>query len=159
MNIAFLPDLFALAILIFILALVRRRHPEARADAWLLGLFFTLVEASAHTLYATNGMPDRILHLTVLDCYLLAGLVFNWAAGDQNVPRNTRLLYLSVNGFALLLLTSIYGWNIRVPGAYIGSIGSACWLVWQFALHAAKRALCADVPGGLGGDRVPGEPW
>jgi len=122
MNIAFLPDLSALAILIFILALVRRRHPEARADAWLLGLFFTLVEASAHTLYATQGMPDRILHLIVLDCYLLAGLVFNWAAGDQNVPRNTRLVYLSVNGFAMLLLTSLYGWNIRVPGAYVGSI-------------------------------------
>ena len=122
MNIAFLPDLSALAILIFILALVRRRHPEARADAWLLGLFFTLVEAAAHTLYAPQGMPDRVLHLTVLDCYLLAGLVFNWAAGDQNVPRGTRLVYLSANGATLLALTSIYGWNVRVPEAYLATI-------------------------------------
>src|ERR1019366_10059423 len=119
MNIAFLPDLSALAILIFILVLVRRRHPEARTDAWLLGLFFTLVEASAHTLYSPKGIPDRLLHLIVLDCYVLAGLVFNWAAGDQNQPYSNRLMYLSPNGLTLLAMTTIYGWNIRVPGAYI----------------------------------------
>ena len=122
MNIAFLPDLFALAILIFILALVRRRHPEARADAWLLGLFFTLVEAGAHTLYAQQGMPDRLLHLVVLDCYLLAGLTFNWAAGDQNVPRVSRFLYMGLNGLTLLALVSIYGCNIRVTSAYVPAI-------------------------------------
>ena len=87
MNIAFLPDLFALAILIVILAMVRRRHSDARADAWLLGLFFTLMEAMAHTFYAPQGMPTKVLHVIVLDCYLLAGLVFNWAAGDQRLPR------------------------------------------------------------------------
>lgn len=122
MNIAFLPDLFALAILIFILVLVRRRHPDSRADAWLLGLFFTLVEASAHTLYAPRGIPDRILHLIVLDCYLLAGLVFNWAAGDQAVSSSSRLMFLSLNGLTLLAITSIYGWNIRVPSAYLPAI-------------------------------------
>jgi diguanylate cyclase (GGDEF)-like protein len=122
MNIAFLPDLSALAILIFILALVRRRHSDPRADAWLVGLFFTLVEAGAHTLYAPHGMPDKILHLIVLDCYLLAGLVFNWAAGDQTQEPNSRLQYLALNGLTLLVLTTLYGWNIRVPGPYIPAI-------------------------------------
>lgn len=144
MNIAFLPDLSALAILIFILALVRQRHPDARADAWLLGLFFTLVEAGAHTLYAPQGIPDRVLHLIVLDCYLLAGLVFNWAAGDQNVPRSTRLAYLALNGTALLAITTIYGWNIRVPNAYIPAVvvgmavgvGSSLYIRtnWRYAI-------------------------
>ena len=122
MNIAFLPDLSALAILVVILALVRRRHSDARADAWLLGLFFTLVEAAAHTMYAPQGMPDRVLHLVVLDCYLLAGLVFNWAAGDQNVPRSARVAYLSLNGLTLFAVTSLYGWNVRVPGVYIPAV-------------------------------------
>lgn len=122
MNIAFLPDLSALAILIFILVLVRRRHPEARADAWLLGLFFTLVEASAHTLYSPKGIPDRLLHMIVLDCYVLAGMVFNWAAGDQNQPSSNRLIYLSLNGLTLLAMTTIYGWNVRVSGAYIPAV-------------------------------------
>ena len=92
MNLAFLPDLFALAILIVILALVRRRHSDARADAWLLGLSFTLIESLAHTFYATTGVPDKVLHVIVLDCYVLAGLVFNWAAGDQALTHAPRLL-------------------------------------------------------------------
>src|ERR1035441_1094671 len=83
MNIAFLPDLFTLTLLIIILAMVRRRHSDARADAWLLGLSFTLIESLAHTFYAPTGVPAKMLHVIVLDCYVLAGLMFNWAAGDQ----------------------------------------------------------------------------
>jgi diguanylate cyclase len=122
MNVAFLPDLFALAILIVILAVVRRRHPEVRANAWLLGLFFTLLEAGAHTLYSPQGMPAEILHEVVLVCYLASGLVFNWAAGDQSLPRAVRLWYLLLNGAALLGITAIYGWNIRVTGPYVPAI-------------------------------------
>ena len=144
MNVEFLPDLIALAILVVILAMVRRRHSDARADAWLLGLFLTLVEATAHTFYAPNGMPAKVLHIIVLDCYLLAGLVFNWAAGDQRVTQSTRLLYLSVNGLAMLAVTTIYGLNVRLPGAYVPAIvvgmvvGVVSSLVlrrsWQYAL-------------------------
>ncbi|MGH7972897.1 MAG: hypothetical protein ACREIC_29635, partial [Limisphaerales bacterium] len=144
MNIAFVPDLSALAILVFILALVRRRHSDPRADAWLLGLFFTLVEASAHTLYAPQGMPDRVLHVVVLDCYLLAGLVFNWAAGDQNEPRSTRLTYLSLNGLALLAVTTLYGWNVRVPSIYIPAVvvGMVVGVATSiFVRHNARYAL------------------
>ncbi|HEX9198412.1 MAG TPA: GGDEF domain-containing protein [Acidobacteriaceae bacterium] len=122
MNVAFLPDLSALTILVVILAMVRRRHSDARADAWLLGLFLTLVEAAAHTFYPPQGMPDKLLHVIVLDCYLLAGLVFNWAAGDQRLTHSTRLLYMSVNGLALLAVTTLYGWNIRVASAYVPAI-------------------------------------
>ena len=144
MNIAFLPDLSALAILIFILAMVRRRHFDVRADAWLLGLFFTLVEAAAHTLYAPQGIPDRVLHVVVLDCYLLAGLVFNWAAGDQNVPRSARLAYLSLNGLALLTVTSLYGWNVRQPGIYVPAVvvGMIVGVVTSILVrHNARYAL------------------
>jgi diguanylate cyclase (GGDEF)-like protein len=119
MNYAFLPDLFALTILIVILLLVRRRHSLARADAWLLGLFFTFVEAVAHTFYARQGMPASILHVIVTDCYMLAGLIFIWAAGDQRLTHTSRLLYLSLNGSALVALTTIYGLNIRVSSAYM----------------------------------------
>jgi diguanylate cyclase (GGDEF)-like protein len=144
MNLAFLPDLFALAILVVILVLVRRRHRDARADAWLLGLSFTLIESLAHTYYAPEGIPDRILHVIVLDCYLLAGLVFIWAAGDQGLNQRMRLFYLALNGLSLLSLTSIYGWNLRyasvyVPAVVIGAIvGVASSLFlrrdWRYAL-------------------------
>jgi diguanylate cyclase (GGDEF)-like protein len=122
MNLAFLPDLFALAFLIVILAMVRRQHSDTRADAWLLGLSFTLIESLAHTFYATDGVPGKALHVVVLDCYVLAGMVFNWAAADQRLERNKHLLYLSLNGLMLLGLATIYGLNLRYTGAYIPTV-------------------------------------
>jgi diguanylate cyclase len=144
MNYAFLPDLFALAILIFILALVRRRHSDVRADAWLIGLFFTLLEAGAHTMYPTDGVPGRLFHATVVNCYLIAGLVFNWAASDQKLSPRIRLLSISLNGLTLCAITTIYGLNIRVPGVYmpfiilgmIVGVGNSLMLRgdWRFAI-------------------------
>lgn len=122
MNVAFLPDLSALAILILILALVRRRHSDARADAWLLGLLFTLVESAAHTFYAPGRIPSPALHLLVLNCYLIAGLVFNWAARDRREAQASRLLYLVLNGLALMGVTTIYGLNLRIAKLYFPSI-------------------------------------
>ena len=154
MNIAFVPDLCTLAILVVILALVRRRHSDARADAWLLGLFFTLVEAVAHTMYAPQGIPDRVLHLVVLDCYLLAGLVFNWAAGDQNVPRSARLAFLSLNGLTLFAVTSLYGWNVRVPSYYIPAVvvGMVVGVVSSIVIRRKARYALLMIAGwgGLG---------
>jgi len=147
MNYAFLPDLFALAILIFILALVHRRHSDARADAWLVGLFFTLVEAGAHTLYPQHGIPDRILHIVVLDCYLIAGLVFNWAATDQDRPLRDRLLSISLNGLTLLSVTSIYGWNVRVPQIYMPFIiaGMVIGVANSLVIRADWRLAMAQI--------------
>ncbi|HEV2646719.1 MAG TPA: GGDEF domain-containing protein [Acidobacteriaceae bacterium] len=122
MNISFFPDLFSLAMLIVILAMVRRSHSDARGDAWLLGLSFTLGESIAHTFYPRQGVPAALLHIAVLDCYLFAGLVFNWAAGDQRQPRRTRLLYLLLNGLGLTIITTIYGLNLRYTAIYIPAI-------------------------------------
>src|SRR5947209_2923631 len=109
MNYFFLPDLFALTMLVVILLLVRKQHSEERSNAWLLGLFITLVESVAHTFYSPTGIPARILHLIVVDCYMLAGAVFIWAAGNRGLSRNSRLLFLSLNSIPLLALTTTYG--------------------------------------------------
>jgi diguanylate cyclase (GGDEF)-like protein len=118
MNYAFLPDLSALAILIVILLVLHRRHPQKQADLWLLGLFFTLVEASAHTFYAPNAMPNKYLHVIVVDCYLLAGLVFTLASGNKEEASKTRLLYLVLNGVPLLAINTLYGLHYRTPPPY-----------------------------------------
>jgi diguanylate cyclase (GGDEF)-like protein len=112
MNYSFLPDLLALMILIVILLLLRRRHPQGRADIWLLGLFFTLVEAVAHPFYPQNGLPPRSLHLIVMDCYLLGGVVFIWASGGYPFSRNAELIYLTLNALPLLAITTLYGLHI-----------------------------------------------
>jgi len=152
LNLAFLPDLSALAILILILALVRRRHSDARADAWLLGLSFTLIESVAHTFYAPQGVPNKALHLVVLDCYLLAGLVFNWAASDQRESQGPRLLYLSLNGLTLMALTTIYGMNLRITEVYIPSVlvGMVVGVVSSLVLRGNWRYALMSLAGWLG---------
>src|ERR1700677_509707 len=118
MNYAFLPDLFALAILIVILSVLRIRHPQKQVDLCLLGLFFTLVEAIAHTFYATHGMPNKFLHVIVVDCYLLAGLVFTLASGNRARSLRNRLLYVALNGLPLLAMNSLYGLHFRTSQPY-----------------------------------------
>jgi diguanylate cyclase len=122
MNYAFLPDLFALAILIVILLVLRSRHPQKQVDLWLLGLFFTLVEAIAHTFYAAHGMPNKSLHVIVVDCYLLAGLVFTLASGNRDQPVKSRLLYVTLNGLPLLMMNSLYGLHFRTPQPYFAIV-------------------------------------
>src|ERR1700733_506502 len=124
MNFSFLPDLLALAILITILLLLRRRHPQGRADIWLLGLFFTLVEAVAHTFYPANAVPPRSLHLIVMDCYLLGGVVFVWASSGYVFSRNAELVYLALNTLPLLAITSLYGLHIYSAIAFFTSIAA-----------------------------------
>lgn len=133
MNYAFLPDLSALAILIAILLLVRRRHPQEQADIWLIGLLITLVESIAHIFYSQNGMPATILHVIVLDCYLLAGLVFTWDSREHPLPVRIRVLYLVINALPLLAVNTTYGMHVHQEAAYypwitlglITSIGSS----------------------------------
>ena len=122
MNYSFLPDTLALMILIVILLLLRRRHPQGRADIWLLGLFFTLVEAIAHPFYPPVGLPPKSLHLIVMDCYLLGGVVFIWASGGYPFSRNAELLYLSLNALPLLAITTLYGLYLYSAIAYFACI-------------------------------------
>ena len=124
MNFSFLPDLLALTILIVILLLLRRRHPQGRADVWLLGLFFTLVEAVAHTFYPQNALPPRGLHLIVMDCYLAAGVVFVWASGGYPFSRNPELMYLALNTLPLLAITTLYGLHVYSAIAFFASIAA-----------------------------------
>jgi diguanylate cyclase len=144
MNYSFLPDLLALTILIIILLLLRRRHPQGRADIWLLGLFFTLVEAVAHPFYPRVGMPPWTLHVIVMDCYLLAGVVFVWASAGYPGSSTTELLYLWVNALPLLALTTAYGMHLYSPMVFfvciatglVAGVSSSLYLKhnWKYAL-------------------------
>ncbi len=118
MNYSFLPDLSALAILIALLLLLRRRHSQEQADIWLIGLLITLVESIAHIFYAPDGLPPRILHVIVIDGYLLAGLVFMWDSREHPLSVRTRILYLVVNGLPLLAVNTTYGLHLYHPQFY-----------------------------------------
>lgn len=143
MNYSFLPDLLALAILIVILLLLRRRHPQGRADIWLLGLFFTLVEAVAHTFYPQNQAPPRMLHLIVMDCYLAGGMVFAWASGGYPFSRNVELIYLSLNTLPLLALTSLYGLHIYSATAFFAAMAAGLVIGVASSLYLRHNLLYA----------------
>src|ERR1700737_3551882 len=122
MNVAFLPDLSALPILIGLLLLLRRPPPPEPADIWLVGLFITLIESLAHNFYPPNAAPPLILHVIVVDCYLLAGLVFNWASGDHDLSRRSRLVSPGLNGPPPLAVNTLYGLHVRAAGPYLPAI-------------------------------------
>src|ERR1700723_904678 len=145
MNYAFLPDLLALTILIVILVLLHRRHPQKQADLWLLGLFFTLVEAVAHTFYAPVGPPNRYLHLTVVDCYLVAGLVFTLASGDKTLAPRGRLLYIGLNGLSLLAINTLYGLHYRTPTPYFVFVAIGLIVGMASSIYLRKSWLRAGL--------------
>jgi diguanylate cyclase len=152
MNYAFLPDLSALALLIGILLMLRRRHSEQRTDIWLLGLGITLIESTAHTFYAPVGAPNTVLHVTVVDCYLLAGLVFNWAAGDFPLSGRNRLIYIGLNGLPLLAINTLYGLHIHTPGAYLPAIviGLVLGITSTIILGRSRIFIAVHLVGWLG---------
>jgi diguanylate cyclase len=123
MNYAFLPDLSALTILIVILLLLRRHHPQRQTNLWLLGLFLTLIESSAHIFYAPSGLPSIILHTIVIVCYLLAGLVFLWGSGDYQPTDRASYLYLILNSVPLLGLCASYGLHLFTARAFLPWVG------------------------------------
>jgi diguanylate cyclase (GGDEF)-like protein len=141
MNYAFLPDLFALTILIVILLVLRARHPQKQADLWLLGLFFTLVEAVAHTFYATHGLPNPYLHIIVVDCYLLAGMVFILASGKKEQASKGRGLYLVLNGIPLLAINSLYGLHYRLMLPYFAVVAVGLLIGMVSSIYLKKSWL------------------
>ncbi len=141
MNYAFLPDLSALTILIVILLIMRRRHPHEQADIWILGLLITLVESSAHIFYTKNGLPTHILHVIVLNCYLLAGVVFTWDARRHPTPARVRLIYLTLNTLPLLVINTMYGMYIDKPAAYYPAIAAGLVIAIASSLYLRRTFL------------------
>jgi diguanylate cyclase len=149
MNYAFLPDLLALTILIVILLVLRQRHPQEQVNMWLLGLFFTLVEAVAHIFYSPNGLPSRALHVIVMNCYLLAGVVWVWASGDQRRSLRDRLLYLSLNALPLLAMNTLYGMHIFKVRAFIPCVVAGVMIsgVTAFYLRRSWKLAALQICG------------
>lgn len=145
MNYAFLPDLSALAILIVILLLMRRRHPHEQADIWLLGLFITLVESSAHIFYAKHGLPIRLLHVIVIDCYLLAGVVFTWDSRKHPLSPKVRLIYLALNTLPLLAVNTLYGMHVYRPSPYYPAIAVGLFIAGASSVYLHRTWLVTVV--------------
>ncbi|HTF72212.1 MAG TPA: GGDEF domain-containing protein [Edaphobacter sp.] len=143
MNYAFLPDLSALTILIVILLLLRRHHQQRQTNLWLLGLFFTFIESSAHIFYAPAGLPSTLLHTIVIVCYLLAGLVFIWASGDYKSTDTRNFSFLLINSVPLLALCITYGLHLFSKTAFLPWITLGLVLGIASSLYLRRSLLIA----------------
>lgn len=113
MNLQLLPDLMAMIVLIVILLVVRKRHPQNRVHLWLVGLLFILLESIARVYYSSNGPYHRSLHALALDAYLVAGAVFIWTGYREGKDAPKRYFYVVQNTIAPLLVFTAYGLELR----------------------------------------------
>ena len=146
MNNLLLPDLIAMAILLGVLLMVRRRYPQHHIRSWMAGLLLILLECTARILYGIR-LPDvwhRSMHVIALDAYLLAGVLFLRSSlqGLQRLPRAT--LFLALNTAPGLVLLSGYGAGLSSSPLYTGiALGGIAVAVASSLLLQRPRSYMA----------------
>lgn len=106
-------DAAALCLLLVLLHLLGKRHPESRVHLWLAGLLLILGEALAHILFTVPGPWHRASHAAALVFYLLAGQTFIYAS-LRPLDHDRRLftaLFLSATPQVAAMI--LYGFDVR----------------------------------------------
>ena len=114
-----LPNIVAMLMLMGVLGWLYREHRDASVKFWLLGLTFVLVEAISVAVYKTSGALRPISHVVALDAYLLAGVTFGWAAGQDFLPGRRDLPFFTLPAMPMLVLCTLYGLGVTGPAAYV----------------------------------------
>ncbi|MBE7182206.1 MAG: hypothetical protein INR71_13560, partial [Terriglobus roseus] len=130
MNTLLLPDLFAMVVLLGVLWQVRRRYPQHDIRLWMAGLLLILLECVARILYNMR-LPQglhRAAHITALNAYLIAGVLFLRSAlsGMRRLPRSTQYAVLYTLPGALLLTE--YAMGVTSPVIYVLTAGAGMLL-------------------------------
>ncbi len=119
MNLQLIPGTVALCLLLALLLLLGRRHPESRVRLWMVGLLLVLGEEIAHIIYLVPGPFHRASHVAALCFYLLAGELFIYAALRPHT-RDIRLaLALSIPIIPQLVIFTLYGLDLRPPAVFL----------------------------------------
>lgn len=106
-------------VLMSVLGWFRNRHRDERVDAWLLGLMFILVEMIAASIMHGSGWVPAVTRVVGLDSYLLAAVMFGWAARRDLLPGTSHLPQFLLPAAPLLLLTTLYGLNLALTPVLI----------------------------------------
>lgn len=119
MDLHLIPDTLALCLLLALLLLLGRRHPESRVHLWMVGLLLVLGEEFARILYLFPGPWHRASHIAALAFYLLAGKLFIYAALRPRL-RDARLAAaLGISALPQLAALTLYGVDNRSPRAFL----------------------------------------
>ncbi len=112
-------DAAALCVLLALLLLLGRRHPESRVRLWLAGLILILGESVAHILFMVPGPWHRASHVAALCFYLLAGQTFIYAALRPHARELKLFTALSLSSFPQIAAFVLYGLDVRTPHPYL----------------------------------------
>ena len=118
MDLHLLPDIVALGVLLALLRLLIRRHPESRVDLWFSGLLLILGEEIAHLLYTIPGPWHIATHVAALVCYLFAGTVFIFASLRRRLGGRPLALSLAISTVPRLAALVLYGLGVQTPRPY-----------------------------------------
>ena len=119
MDLHLVPDAAALCVLLVLLLLLGRRHPESRVHLWLAGLVLILGEALAHIVYTIPGAWHRSSHIAALCFYLLAGQTFVYAALRPRVLDWKLFFALLISSLPQLAALSLYGLELRSSRGFL----------------------------------------
>ena len=119
MDLRLIPDTVALCLLLALLLLLGRRHPESRVHLWMVGLLLVLCEEFARIVYLIPGPWHRASHVAALGFYLFAGKLFLYAALRPQ-RRDPRLASaLAICAIPQLAALTLYGLDLRSPRAFL----------------------------------------
>jgi diguanylate cyclase (GGDEF)-like protein len=119
MSLLSLPDIVGMLVLMGVLAWFRNRHKDERVDVWLLGLTFILIEMIAAAVIHASGLLTPLTHVITLDAYLLAAVVFGWAARRDLLPGTSHLPHFLLPAVPLFLLTTLFGLDMLSAGTSV----------------------------------------
>ena len=112
------PDLVGMLLMMGVLVWLRRKYSDQSVDLWLLGLLLILVENASAALFR-SGLLHAGAHVVALDCYLLAGVTFGWAARQESLPGLSHLGHFLLPAGPMLMLTTLYGLELRSLAPYV----------------------------------------
>ena len=146
MDLHLVLDAVALCILLALLLLLGKRHPESQVHLWLAGLLLILGEALAHILYTVPGPWHRGSHIAALIFYLLAGQTFIYASLRRPPVREWRLssaLFLSATPQIAALV--LYGLDIRTERPFLLCAAAGIVLAVACGLLTGRPLLFATI--------------
>ena len=119
MDLHLVSDAAALCVLLALLLLLGRRHPESRVHFWLAGLVLILGEALAHLLFTIPGPWHRGSHVAALCFYLLAGQTFIYAALRPRAVDWRLFTAIFASAVPQVAALTLYGLDIRSPRPFL----------------------------------------
>ena len=147
-QLANLPDILAMLVLLAILLVMQRRRLRAMNGTWLLAVVMTVLTQACWYFSRSFPVPHEIFHIFTLNAELLAGMAFLLYRQEGIPLRRDFMMLLGWALPALLCLETLYGWEVRLPLPYVicavagALIGVAASLRYQRSAVLALLQAC-----------------